>query len=172
MLRGLGRHICIYFINIDLGLPPVCCQANSWTSTHLLSPVYGHMEFWILLLHCWPSLCFHNHNSLMTYMIRKETPNELLLEIYMKESINSIEMHHINPWNMIVTHYWWTYMLTLLTMEVEFSGFGGSKPCLLMPWHWFCRTDHIYSYFRFDFINLGHNKFKIRFKCEYIFYKL
>ena len=62
-------------------------------------------------------------------------------------------------------------ILTLLMLEMEFSGFGVLKsPGNQQAWYWLCRTDYIYCCSRVNFICLGQDKSKIRFKMWiYIF---
>ena len=63
---------------------------------------------------------------------------------------------------------------TLLMLETEYSSFGGSIPCMLMPWllkspvhqqarYWLCRMD-MYFCSSVNFIYLDQAKFKMQFK--------
>ena len=62
-----------------------------------------------------------------------------------------------------------------LMLEMEYSGFPGSVPCLLMPrflkspehqkaWHWLFRTAIIYCCSRVNFIYFGEAKRQLRFR--------
>ena len=77
---------------------------------------------------------------------------------------------------------WMVCILTLLMLEMEYSGLVGSVPYLLIPWllkspehqqawYWLCRTDNMYCC-RVNCIYLGQAKSKIWFKWEYIFYNV
>ena len=84
-------------------------------------------------------------------------------------------------------HPWLTYIRVMpfghTDLEMEYSGFGVSISCLLMPWllklpehqqawYWLCRWYKMYCYPRINFIYYGQAKSKIRFKLWISFYNL
>ena len=108
----------------------------------------------------------------MSYLVFKQTPGIKLIN-FMEQLWFGILGGHLSQF--VINMFEDLSKLTLLMLETEYSGFGGSIPCLLMHWllkssvhqqAWYqlCRTDNMYCCTGVNFIYLGQTKSKIGFK--------
>ena len=144
------------------------------TCIYCIKKIWSDMLLLFLLINQWLSL-FNRCFCFMSLLLERSCLWSVGHEIFCINYVNMVGADvvarslHCETMNIQQLQQSPRQILTLLLLEMEYSGFWGSISCLLMPWllkspehqqawYWLCRTDNRYCCAGVDFIYLDRNE--------------